>query len=108
MAEIRNDEWQDRGLETPSGKKYSMERAVRPSSAMRNVVHAGHVGEQVTQKFMASKSARTPENIKKKFREEQSEEDEEYRAWLEEKQRKSEEEKIKRFERMEQEMQGKS
>lgn len=29
LAELRSDEWQDRGEETPAGKKYSTERAVR-------------------------------------------------------------------------------
>ncbi|KAL8980795.1 MAG: hypothetical protein Q9205_004224 [Flavoplaca limonia] len=29
MGEVRSDSWQDRGVDTPSGKKYSMERAVR-------------------------------------------------------------------------------
>ncbi|KAL8911012.1 MAG: hypothetical protein Q9171_003748 [Xanthocarpia ochracea] len=29
MGEVRSDSWQDRGVDTPSGKKYNMERAVR-------------------------------------------------------------------------------
>ena len=32
---IRNDRWEDRGMETPTGKKYSIEKAVRPSSMSR-------------------------------------------------------------------------
>lgn len=34
MREIRSDAWKDRGKETPTGKKYSMERAVRPSPSI--------------------------------------------------------------------------
>ncbi|KAL8921440.1 MAG: hypothetical protein Q9172_004032 [Xanthocarpia lactea] len=29
MGEVRSDSWEDRGVDTPSGKKYSSERAVR-------------------------------------------------------------------------------
>lgn len=42
--EVRSDTWKDRGTETPTGKKYSMERAVRPSKSISKAT--GMVGKE--------------------------------------------------------------
>jgi hypothetical protein len=40
MTEIRGDNWQDKGIETPTSKKYSIERAKRPSIERRSSIIA--------------------------------------------------------------------
>lgn len=40
MAEVRGDGWQDKGIEIPTGKKYSTERAKRPSIERRSGIIA--------------------------------------------------------------------
>lgn len=49
MTEIRSDGWQDKGIETPTGKSYSTERAKRPSPFSRNGGGAGQPSEHVTE-----------------------------------------------------------
>ena len=99
-AEIRSDDWQDQGTETPSGKKYSTERAKRPGMSL---VHEGakqRSGQVVPKPLVQKEPVRADltesgaKNVK---------DDEEFRMWREEKQRK-EREKIQRFEMMEKDM----
>ena len=48
VAELRNDEWQDRGVETPAGKKFPMERAVRPKASLGGGSSTGYTREQTS------------------------------------------------------------
>ncbi|KAI4262402.1 MAG: hypothetical protein L6R42_002424, partial [Xanthoria sp. 1 TBL-2021] len=41
MGEVRSDSWHDRGVETPSGKKYSTERAVRMKAPQNDRLGVG-------------------------------------------------------------------
>lgn len=100
MAEIRSDNWQDQGTETPTGKKYSTERAKRPGTSVVHEVARQRSGQVVPKTSVQKEPVRTDlseggiKNVG---------DDEEFRMWREEKQRK-EREKIQRFEMMEKDM----
>ena len=103
MAEIRNDNWVDQGLDTPTGKTYSTERAKRPS-ALKFGAGTGRSSEQETSKPPAQSEAVTHDGDE--TQENQVGEDEEFRLWREEKQKKEQEkrERLRRFELREMEM----
>lgn len=94
MTEIRSDGWEDKGIETSTGKKYSIERARRPSPYSK--IGAGQLSEQMIGKPPVQKEAILAEVTEAIGTD--SKEDEEFRQWQEEKQRKGQEEKTRRFE----------
>ncbi|KAI4117297.1 MAG: hypothetical protein LQ338_007576 [Usnochroma carphineum] len=97
MAEIRNDDWRDHGVETPTGKKYSTERAQRPIASIDRGVAAMRLNEQIVSEPLVQKGAAAPDVTEAGGGE--LGEDEEYRLWREGKQRNEREkrEKLRRF-----------
>ena len=107
MAEIRSDAWKDRDIETPSRKQYGATRAMRSNAPSASRGESRMPSDSVGMKVPASEAAETASSTKKCGNAvEEVGEDEEFRLFLEEKRRKKEEEKIKRFEKMEQEMEA--
>ena len=102
MAEIRSDSWRDQGIETPTGKKYSTERIQRPSASLGSGVGPEQLSVQVVPRPTAQKEVMVADTAKDGERD--MREDEEFKLWREEKQRK-EQEKLQRFEMREQEAQ---
>lgn len=106
---MRNDAYDpERGIDTPSGKKYSSQRAVRPSrsseqppvlresEAFREQTATPPVTPQLLGTGLAGSSV-APDD-----------EEEEYRQWKAEEERKKQAEKMERFRKMhERELMGK-
>lgn len=97
MGELRADEWQDRGKETPSGKKYGMERAVRQNASSWNGASISK-GQQAVAQIPTPEQATAPQRVESK-EEVDDEEEEEYRLWNAEEERKRKEEKMQKFAR---------
>ena len=105
VAELRNDEWQDRGVETPTGKRFPMERAVRPKASLGGGSGMGYTREQIAPRISLHKEA-IPRNSPKD-RGLVTNKDEEGSPHGEEVSKMSQEETFKRFMQWQQ-LQGKA
>lgn len=63
MAELRSDEWRDQGIETPTGKKYSTERAKRPSVSLNSALAGRKLSETIPPIASVQKEKVVPEAI---------------------------------------------
>ena len=97
-TELRSDAWQDRGIETPTGKRYSTERAIRP----RMPINLGSSDRKPSEQVALN--VPVPQNVSSTETTGPSKDDvgeaDEYKKWLEEEER---QEKYKRFQKMRQE-----
>ena len=57
VAELRNDDWQDRGVETPTGKIFPTERAARPKASLGGGSSTGYTREQTAPRTPMHKEA---------------------------------------------------
>jgi len=96
MAELRSDDWQNQEIETPTSKKYSTERAKRPSPFSRDRVGAAQINEQIILTPSVQKKAivaDVTETSGKDLKEEKK-----FKLWQKKKQKKKQEKKLRRFE----------
>ena len=99
-SEMRNDAYDpERGIDTPSGKKYSYQRAVRPS-------RSGEQAPVLRESEAFTKQTATPPVTPQLLGATSTgisvapDEDEEYRQWKAEEERKKQAEKMERFRKM--------